>query len=82
MGELPLEESYREPQPEQNSQEMQLLAEQFYAHASRLWNQRKSIAKEVSPGKWVLQGNRYTITYDSNLDHFWVSDRQLWRCGR
>jgi len=71
-----LEEPYREPQPEQNSQDMQLLAEQFYAHASRLWNQQKSIAKVVSPGKWILQGNRYAITYDSNLDHFWVSDRQ------
>jgi hypothetical protein len=71
-----LEESYREPQPEQNSQDMQLLAQQFYAHASRLWNQHKLMAKEVSPGKWVLQGNRYAITYDSNLDHFWVSDRQ------
>jgi hypothetical protein len=69
-------EPYREPQPEQNSQEMQLLAKQFYAHASRLWNQRKSMAKEVSPGKWILQGNRYAITYDTNLDHFWVSDRQ------
>jgi hypothetical protein len=66
----------REPQPEQNSQEMHLLVEQFYAHASRLWNQRKSMAKEVSPGKWILQGNRYAITYDTNLDHFWVSDRQ------
>ncbi|MBD0362641.1 MAG: relaxase/mobilization nuclease domain-containing protein [Coleofasciculus sp. C3-bin4] len=71
-----LEESYREPQPEQNSQDMQLLAQQFYAHASRLWNQRKSQAKEVSPGKWALQGNRYAITYDTNLDHFWVSDKQ------
>jgi hypothetical protein len=70
------EESYREPQPEQNSQDMQLLAQQFYAHASRLWNQRKLMAKVVSPGKWILQGNRYAITYDSNLDHFWVSDRQ------
>ena len=71
-----LEESYREPQPEQNSQDMQLLAQQFYAHASRLWNQQKSIAKVVSPGVLVLQGNRYAITYDSNLEHFWVSDRQ------
>jgi hypothetical protein len=58
------------------SQEMHLLAQQFYAHASRLWNQRKLMAKEVSPGKWILQGVRYAITYDTNQDHFWVSDRQ------
>ncbi len=32
------EQPYREPLPEQSSQEMQLLAQQFYAHASRLWN--------------------------------------------
>jgi hypothetical protein len=70
------EQPYREPLPEQSSQEMQLLAQQFYAHASRLWNRHKSQAKEISPGVLVLQGTRYAITKDSNLDHFWVSDRQ------
>ncbi|HAG81784.1 MAG TPA: hypothetical protein DCL61_11600 [Cyanobacteria bacterium UBA12227] len=53
-----------------------LTAQQFYAHALRLWNQRQSQAKAISPGVLVLQGNRYTISYDSNLDHFWVSDKQ------
>lgn len=69
-------EPYREPPPKQDSQEMQLLAQQFFAHAKRLWNQRKSQAKVISPGVLVLQGNRYAISYDSNLDDFWVSDKQ------